>query len=184
MPCSEKNRYFAAMTQYFQIGKLAASFGLKGELILQHELGKKTSLKGLKAIFIETRKEEFLPYFLESARIKSETELYVKLEGVDTKEAAMRLLQKSVWLTAADFQQFTAKKSVISILGYRMLHGKEDLGEILEVIEQPMQLLCRLEIKGREVLIPLHEETIQSISHTKKQVKVLLPDGLLDIYLQ
>jgi len=121
---------------------------------------------------------------LEAARIKSETELYVKLEGVDTKEAAMRLLQKPVWLTAPDFQQFTAKKSVISILGYRMLHGKDDLGEILEVIEQPMQLLCRLEIKGREVLIPLHEETIQSISHTKKQVKVLLPDGLLDIYLQ
>lgn len=172
------------MTQYFQIGKLAATFGLKGELVLRHELGKKTSLKGLQAIFVEMRKDELLPYFIETARIKSEEEIFLKLEGVDTKEAAMKLLQKTIWLTEEAFQQYTAKKAVISILGYHLFHGKEDLGEILEVIEQPMQLLCRLEIAGREVLIPLHEETIQRIHHAKKQVSVLLPDGLLDIYLK
>jgi 16S rRNA processing protein RimM len=43
------------MTEYFKIGKLAASTGLKGELILQHNLGKKTSFKGLEAIFIEDK---------------------------------------------------------------------------------------------------------------------------------
>ena len=34
------------MTEYFKIGKLVSVFGLKGELILQHNLGKKSSLKG------------------------------------------------------------------------------------------------------------------------------------------
>ena len=41
------------MDEYFKIGKLAASTGLKGELVLQHNLGKKTGLKGLEAIFLE-----------------------------------------------------------------------------------------------------------------------------------
>jgi len=36
---------------------------------------------------------------------------------------------------------------------------KRTLGIILEVVEQPHQLLCRLEIKGKEVLIPLNEGT-------------------------
>ena len=57
------------------------------------------------------------------------------------------------------------------------------LGEILELIEQPHQLLCLLEIKGKEVLIPLHEKTLQKVNHRKKEVLVQLPDGLLDIYL-
>ena len=39
--------------EYFKIGKLVAAFGIKGEMILKHSLGKKSALKGLKAIFIE-----------------------------------------------------------------------------------------------------------------------------------
>ena len=73
---------------YNSIGKIVASFGVKGELVLQHHLGKKTSLKGLEALFVEIVKGEMLPYFIQSAKIKSEEEIYLKLEGVDTKEAA------------------------------------------------------------------------------------------------
>ena len=70
-----------------------------------------------------------------------------------------------------------------SLLGYTIINNKEPLGEILELIEQPHQLLCRLEIKGKEVLIPLHEESLQKVNHKKKEVLVDLPDGLLEIYL-
>ena len=47
------NQYLAdQMSQYFKIGKLAASHGLKGDLVLEHSLGKQTALKGLEHIFI------------------------------------------------------------------------------------------------------------------------------------
>jgi 16S rRNA processing protein RimM len=38
-------------------------------------------------------------------------------------------------------------------------------------------------VKGKEALIPLHEETILKVDNKKKQVVVELPEGLLDIYL-
>lgn len=171
------------MTEYFNIGKLVAVHGLKGELLLKHELGKKTSLKGLQAIFIEEKKNSFLPWFIESTKIKSEEETYLKLEGVNTREAAIRLTQKQVWLPETDFKKFAAKSAPASLLGYTIINNKEPLGEILELIEQPHQLLCRLEIKGKEVLIPLHEESLQKVNHKKKEVLVDLPDGLLEIYL-
>lgn len=171
------------MTEYFNIGKLVAVHGLKGELLLKHELGKKTSLKGLQAIFIEEKKNSFLPWFIESTKIKSEEETYLKLEGVDTREAAIKLTQKQAWLPETDFKKFAAKSAPASLLGYTIINNKEPLGEILELIEQPHQLLCRLEIKGKEVLIPLHEESLQKVNHKKKEVLVDLPDGLLEIYL-
>ncbi|MBL7742696.1 MAG: 16S rRNA processing protein RimM [Chitinophagaceae bacterium] len=171
------------MTEYFKIGKLVTVAGLNGELLLKHTLGKKTSLKGLQAVFIEDRKESFLPWFVESAKIKSEEETYLKLEGIDTKEAAGKLTRKEVWLAEADFKKFAAKTAPISLLGYTIINGPDKLGEILEVIEQPHQVLCRLEIKGKEVLIPVNESTSQKIDHKKKQVIVELPEGLLDIYL-
>jgi 16S rRNA processing protein RimM len=171
------------MTEYFKIGKIVAVHGLKGELLLKHELGKKTSLKGLQAIFIEEKKTSFLPWFIESTTTKAEKEIYLKLEGINSREAAIKLTQKEIWLQEVDFKKFAAKTAPAGLLGYMIINKNESLGEILELIEQPHQLLCRLEIKGKEVLIPLHEESLQKINHKKKEVLVNLPDGLLEIYL-
>ena len=170
--------------EYFKIGKLVTVVGVKGELLLKHTLGKKTSLKGLQAIFIEDKKDSFMPWFMESTRIKSGEETYVKLEGIDTREAAAKLSQKEIWLPEPDFKKLAAKSAPVSLLGYTIINDAEPIGEIAEVIEQPHQLLCRLEIKGKEVLIPLNESTLKKIDHKKKQLLVTLPDGLLDLYLQ
>ena len=171
------------MTEYFKIGKLVAVHGLTGELLLKHELGKKTSLKNLQAIFIEEKKNSFLPWFIEATKIKSEQEIYLKLEGINTREAAIKLTQKEIWFPEADFKKFAAKTAPASLLGYSIISNNEPLGDILELIEQPHQLLCRLEIKGKEVLIPLNEKFLKKTDHKKKQVTVILPDGLLEIYL-
>ena len=170
------------MKNYRSIGKIVSSFGLKGELLLVHQLGKKTSLKGLEVIFIENKKEEMLPYFIQSARIKSENEIFLQLEGIDVKESAKPLLQKQVWLTEEDFEKYAAKSSPISLVGYHIISDEKDLGEILEVIEQPHQVLCRISLDGKDALIPIHEETLQKLDKKKKQIAVELPDGLLDIF--
>ncbi len=167
---------------YNSIGKIVASFGVKGDLILQHHLGKKTSLKGLEALFVELVKDEMLPYFIQSAKIKSEDEIYLKLEGVDTKEAAQQLRQKEVWLTEEDFHKYAAKSSIVSLLGFRLIDDGVDRGAILEIIEQPHQMLARIDLEGKEALIPLHEQTLDKIDKKKKEVHVVLPDGLLDVY--
>ena len=169
--------------QYFKAGKLVAVHGLKGELVLKHELGKKSSLKDVKAIFIEDKKDSFFPWFVQSTRIKSEAETFLLLEGVDTREKAARLSQKEIWLTEEDFKRLAAKSAPANLLGYTIISNTERLSEILEVIEQPHQLLCRIEMNSKEVLIPINESFLKKVDHKKKEVIVELPEGLLDIYL-
>jgi 16S rRNA processing protein RimM len=171
------------MAEYFKIGKLAASFGLKGEVVLQHSFGKKTSLKGLDAIFIEDKKDSFLPYFIESTSVKNDTEIFIKLDGVDTKEVARKLTPKEVWISEENFKKFAASSSPIAMLGFNMITDEdEDLGPILEVIEQPHQILCAILIDGKEALIPIHQESLDKIDQKNRKVYVILPDGLLDMY--
>ena len=122
------------MIEYFKIGKFVAVHGLTGELLLKHSFGKKTSLKGLQAVFIEERKDSFIPWFVESAKIKNEEETYIKLEGVDAREAAAKLMQKEIWLPEADFKKFAARSAPAGLLGYTIINDKESIGEILEVI--------------------------------------------------
>lgn len=170
------------MTEYCTIGKIAATFGVKGQVVLQHSLGKKTSLKGLDVLFIETRTDEMLPFFIESVTIKNEQELYIKLEGINTREEAQKLAQKQVWLTEDKFHKYASKSAPISLLGFEIIDQGKSLGPVLEVIEQPHQLLCRIDWQGREALIPVHENFLVKIDAKKKQVVLDLPDGLLDVF--
>jgi 16S rRNA processing protein RimM len=170
------------MTNYCSIGKFVATFGVGGELVLKHHLGKKSALKGLEALFIEKQKDELLPYFIESAKAKNTGEIFVKLEGISTKESAHTLVQKQVWLTEEEFHKYTAKSAPISFLGFHIINENIDLGEILEVIEQPHQLLCRIELDGKEALIPVHQDTLQKIDKKNRKILVELPEGLLDIF--
>ena len=170
------------MKDYFSIGKIVATHGLGGEVVLQHALGKKTDLKGLETIFIEETRDSFLPYFVENTSLKNQQEVYVKLEGFNTKESAKRLSQKEIWLLKSDFDKFAGKSSPISLLGYTMINEGEEIGEVIEVIEQPLQVLCKIMYRGNEALIPIHKESLGKIDKKKKQVFVNLPEGLLDIY--
>jgi 16S rRNA processing protein RimM len=170
------------MNDYFSIGKIAATHGLNGEVVLQHALGRKTDLKGLQTIFIEEKKESFLPYFVETTSLKNNTEVYIKLEGFDTKESSRRLVQKEVWLLKKDFDKYAATSSPISLLGFMMINEGKEIGEVIEVIEQPLQVLCKIIYLGNEALIPIHEESLEKIDKKKKQVYVSLPEGLLEIY--
>lgn len=172
------------MKQYRNIGKLVTAFGLRGELVLHHHLGKKTSLKGLEVLFLELRKNEMFPYFVENAAIRNEEEVYIKLEGINTKENARRLVRKEAWLTEEDFHKYAAKSNPGSWVGYHLINENNDLGEILEVIEQPHQILCRIELQGKEAYIPIHEETLKKTDKKNKKLFVTLPEGLLDVYLK
>ncbi len=170
------------MNDYVNIGRLVATFGVKGELVLKHALGKKTQLKDIEALFIEETKGSYLPYFLVAAQAKNNEEVYILLEGIDTKEAAHRLTQKNVWLQQDDFQKVVSKTSPLSLLGFQVVNEGEPIGRIEEVIEQPHQVLLRITINNNEALIPLHDETLDKIDRTLREVHVTLPEGLLDIY--
>jgi 16S rRNA processing protein RimM len=171
------------MPAYYQFGKFAASHGVKGDLILVHSLGKKTNLKGVEALFIETSKDQFLPYFVENVKAKTADELFIKLEGVDTMEQARLLTPKSVWLSEKDFHAQTKSGSVLSLLGFELFDRKKSLGIIEEVIEQPHQLLCVIRIKGVEVMVPVHDNNLINMDPKKKRVEVEVPEGLVDVYL-
>lgn len=169
--------------EYFKIGKIAGTHGVDGKVVIKHSLGKKCDFEQTEAVFIEEKKDAFLPWFITSAKSINDAETMVKLEGIKNKESARNFLQKEIWLTEDDFKRLAASSAPISLLGFEIFENEKSLGTILEVIEQPHQVLCKILLKGKEAWIPIHSETLDGIDKKKKQVTVSLPDGLLDVFL-
>lgn len=171
------------MDQYTIIGKFIATFGIKGDLVLKHHMGEGLNVDALKTLFIEEKSGKFMPYFIASVNNKNDEEALIQLEGVDAPEKAKIFLRKQVWLPEQEVKIQASKHAPISLLGYTVVDGKVELGKVLEVIEQPMQILLRIDYKEKEVFIPLNESTLLKIDHKKEKITVSLPDGLLDIYI-
>ena len=171
------------MAAYLKLGKILSAHGLTGELLLEHTLGKASSLKKVEVLFIEDYKKDLLPYFVTSSRKKTADAVFISLEGINTSERAQQLVSRAVWIPEELYHQLASKNAPANLLGYQIVENDKEIGLITEVIEQPQQLVCKVFIQEQEVLIPLHEDTLLSIDHAAKKVIVQLPDGLLDIYL-
>ena len=169
---------------HIRIGTLVATWSTAGHLVLRHNLGKRTDFKGIEAFFIEVNKDSYLPYFVSEVKVKTVDEVLILLESVDSKEKAQKLLKKSVWLPESQAKKLASSSAPVKLLGYTITDNGNKLGIVEEVIEQPLQILLRITIEGKEVLIPMNESTIVNIDHRKKMVNLNLPDGLLDIYLK
>ena len=170
------------MSNYISIGKFVAVHGLKGELILKHALGKKTNLKGVKAIFTEASEDAYMPWFLQEAKARTVNEIMVKLEDINTPEAAKKLNQKTIWLSKEDFEKQASQSAAICFIGYAVVEKGKTLGIITEILEQPHQILCTIIINTKEALIPLHQESLLQVDRAKKQIHVNLPEGLIELY--
>lgn len=173
------------MSNYFQIGKIVAAFGLEGELVLTHQTGTHHPLREVGVLFVEEKTDSFIPYFVTGAREKTPKELLVKLEGIDNREAARKLLTKRVYLEEKEFRQQVSPDSPLGYLGF-LVHDNRSgpLGKIAEVVEMPTQWLAKIYEEDHELLIPLNEQTLQKIDREKAVLYVDLPEGLLDIYRQ
>lgn len=157
--------------EYFKIGKIAGTHGVSGKMVLKHSLEKKTNLENTEVVFMEDdTPDSFLPWFIRSASARSVDETYLELEGVESVEAARKLLKKEIWLNEKDFERLASQSSAISLLGFTIVENDTDIGKILEVIEQPHQTLCRIEFNKKEAWIPLHEETLIKLDRKRKKL--------------
>ena len=171
------------MNSYVHIGKLVASHGLQGEVILQHQLGRLQAPRNLKVVFLEPQPRTYLPYFVDRLIARKEDELVLKLEGISTKEQTRPLIPKKVYLPEASFQEQVDPESALFLLGFEVMDSKEGvLGTVEEIIQLPAQWIVKVPSKGKELLLPINEQTLVGMDRKKRLLELDLPDGLLDIY--
>lgn len=171
------------MPEYFNIGKIVATFGLQGEMVLLQKTAREDLFKKGNVLFVEETSGSFIPYFIESARNKNQEETFIRLEDVHSKEAAHKFLHKRVYLDEENFRRIISPDSVLYYLGFTILDQTAGrIGEVEEVLEMPSQLLLKVFRHNKELLIPLHGETLVSVDKEKKIIRVKLPDGLIKVY--
>ncbi|WP_099463266.1 MULTISPECIES: ribosome maturation factor RimM [Parabacteroides] len=168
--------------EVFKIGQFAKPHGIKGELAL---VTNSDVFDDADDPYIVCDIDGILvPFFIEEFRYKSDNVVLLKLECVDNEDAAREFVNRDVYypLDAVGDDDLAGNMTWDSFIGYTVADEHlGELGEISDVDESTVNVLFKVDYKGRELLFPAVEELITSINHADKHIVVSLPEGLLDL---
>ena len=167
---------------FVKVGKIGKTHGTNGGLRLYMEDRYEKDIEASAVFFIKIQGHE-APFFLD--KIEQLAYPVIKFEDIDSKEKARELIGKDLLLRRTDIKKTVAAKPQADL---SLLNGFEiidetlgSIGNIIEVVEYPEQLIAMLEYEGKEVMIPLHESLIIGINPEQQQVLMDLPEGLLEL---
>ena len=167
-----------------RIGKIVATHGLGGDVIMTHVTGSKSWLKKGYVLFVALRKDSHIPFFVSNIKTATNVEMVLHLEDTDTVEAAKKLIGREVFVKDEVLAGAGAVDSPLLWIGFELqdkAHGL--LGIVQDVFQTPTQWLAEVMYQGKEVLIPLVEPVLKKVDIPKKVVYVDMPEGLLEVYL-
>ena len=165
-----------------KIGQFAKPHGVKGEIALVtqsdvlDESGSPYIICEIEGILV--------PFFIEEYRYKSDSVILLKLEDINDEIAASEFTGRDVYYPLDEMNgDDVGDVTWDNFIGYLVTDEVVgELGMITDVDESTLNVLIKIDHQGVELLIPAVEELIIAIDSEKKQMKVSLPEGLLDLY--
>lgn len=171
-----------AHTGYLYWGRISRPHGFKGEVSLIIENDIEFKKKTPEAVFLE-KGAQLLPYFVQNVK-ESNKGLILGLEECISDVQAKTLNGFGVYVREIETKKSKKTFSLKDLVGYEAIDKSlGSLGEVVSIMEMPMQQLLVFEINGKEVLVPAVEDFIVNIDNPSQKIHLELPEGLVDVYL-
>ena len=128
------------------------------------------------------REGSFEEHDVESLRFDRNSD-FLKLKGVDTLEGANLLAGKEIYIPEESFGPLEDGNYYhFQIIGSAVLaKDGEGLGTVKSLLSAGEQTLLVVERGGREVLIPFTRSICLDVDTSRREIRVDLPDGLIDL---
>lgn len=168
----------------YQLGYLIKPHGLKGEVQVFLDVDSPGEYETLESVFV-LKGQQLVPFFIESIAIGSGKAI-VAFEEVETVEEAAELKGCSLFLPLNNLPDLGSDDFYYhELVGFSL---KSTAGEVIGVVKDVLEaggqdLLAVIHPSGKEILVPLTDELINSLNKEEKELVMEIPEGLLDVYL-
>ena len=160
-----------------QIAQVLKSNGTEGELVWGFRDFGPEDINPEEPVFIEFDGLP-VPFFILSMTPRGTSKALVRLEDVETLEAAEELVGKAVLAEADSLEDYEEEED---LTGWTLLHADgRKAGTVTDYEDIPGNPCVYVDTgNGQEVLVPLHEDLILSVDPDRRELTMDLPDGLI-----
>ncbi len=166
---------------YF-LGKITRTHGLQGNVVLKLDTDQPELYNKLEGIFLEIN-GLLVPFFVDKQQWHK-TDKIISFKNA-TEAMVEQSVGKNVFLPLSTLPELKGKQFYYhEIIGFEIVdENGESCGIIKEVNDQTAQHYFILNLKGKEVIIPIIKDWILEVNRDEKKISMQLPDGLLDVFL-
>jgi len=168
----------------FYLGRIVAKFSFKGEVLIKLDTDEPELYTEMESVFVEYN-ENLVPFFIERSYLHKSTLLRAKIEDIDTEQDAEDMIGAELYLPIEQLPQLPDDKFYFhEIIGFDVIdqhHG--NIGKIVSINDTTAQALFEIDKDGKQILIPMNDEFIEKVDKKNKEIKVITPEGLVDLYL-
>ena len=159
--------------QYLQTGKIVSTHGVRGEVKLLPWADGPEFLLQFHTVYLDGT-----PYRVEQSRVQK-TCVLLKLEGIDTVEAASALRDKVVSIARADAKLPEGSVFIADLLGLPVYDGETPIGRLTDVMSTPANDVYVVKGEdGQEHLIPAVPEFVLERNVDEGYIRVRLIEGM------
>jgi len=164
------------------IGRFGKTHGVKGEITLVTDF--QLSENDANAYLVCKMDELLVPFFIEDSRSRSAHSILVKLERIDTTESIRPFINKEVYYPSEKLTDTPKEEdsSWQALKGFEVSARKlGKIGSLEDVDDSTLNVLMKVRYNGKEILLPLAEDLIESFDMEKREIHLNLPTGMLDL---
>ena len=168
----------------FHLGYIAKLHGFKGEVSLFLDVTDPNDYSTLDAVYIDIN-DQLTPFFVESIKLKNGNFAAVRFEGLNDENSAKKILRKDVYLPAQILPELEGTNFYDhEVVGFKVIDANYgEVGDLEQVVDLPVNPLLQVMNGEKEVLIPFIEGLVTKVDREKKELHVVAPEGLIDLYL-
>jgi 16S rRNA processing protein RimM len=167
------------------IGYIQKTFGFNGQISLNLE-AELLDLKQFPKFLWFMKFGKPVPYLVMDYKIQKDKSAIISLEDIHSEEAAGHLKGLACLSEEGEYNSFfQAVESYDYLMDFVVTDQEAGfIGTVIDVLENHNgHDTLQLDFNGQEILVPFVDKIILEINETTKEIKVQLPDGLLDLYI-
>ena len=169
--------------QLYHIGSFCKTHGISGEINLR--LSVDVDIASLSCIVVDVD-GIWVPFFFGSIRPRGVESYLVMIDGIDSENDASMLVNKSVYALCSEVnieEIYDDGFYAEDLIGYKVETDDGLFSGIISDIDDSTEnvLFIIMGNNGKNVLIPVADEFISNIDVENRIIKLLVPDGLIDL---
>ena len=167
---------------YF-LGKITRTHGLTGNVVLKLDTDQPEFYNKLEGVFIEIN-GLLVPFFVEKQQWSKDNSKIISFKNASL-QMAEQTVGKNVFLPLSTLPQLKGNQFYYhEVIGFEVQDADgTSAGVIKEINDQTAQHYFILNLSGKQIIIPIIKDWILEVNREEQSIKMILPEGLLDVFL-
>jgi len=167
---------------YLEIGRIVGAHGLQGELRVNPSCDSLGFFRQFDTLYYDAQGTK--PVRVVGMREHKRLAL-LRLEGVETVEAAQLLRNRRLFFRRADAALEEGQYFIVDLIGCEVYDANDSAlyyGKLSDVSQPGANDVWHIKMNdGREVLIPVIDDVVKRVDTKSRRVEIVMLDGLLEL---